>query len=63
MSEFVYLYRRQSIPTGSPQQMQERMQRWRAWFGVKRDMLRAEYDAGKEMAFSTDYPDAKRAIL
>ena len=34
MSEFVYLYRRQSMPGGSPQQMQERLQRWRAWFGV-----------------------------
>ena len=26
--------------------------------GVKLDMQRAEYEAGKEMAFSTDYPDA-----
>jgi hypothetical protein len=25
--------------------------------------LGAEYDAGKEMAFSTEHPDAKRAIL
>jgi hypothetical protein len=33
MSEFVYLYRRPPRPTDeSPQQMQERMQRWRAWF-------------------------------
>jgi len=31
--------------------------------GVKLDMLRAEYDAGKEMAFSTDYPYAGRTIL
>ncbi len=31
--------------------------------GVKLDLLRAAYDAGKEMAFSTDYPDAGRAIL
>jgi hypothetical protein len=30
---------------------------------VKLDMLRAEYDAGKEMAFSTDYADAGQAIL
>jgi hypothetical protein len=26
--------------------------------GVKLDMQRAEYEAGQEMAFSTDYPDA-----
>jgi len=33
MSEFVYLYRRPPRPTDeSPQQMQERLQRWRAWF-------------------------------
>lgn len=32
MAEFVYLYRRPALPPGSPQQMQERMQRWRAWF-------------------------------
>jgi len=33
MSEFVYLYRRPPRPTDeSPRQMQERMQRWRAWF-------------------------------
>jgi NAD(P)-dependent dehydrogenase (short-subunit alcohol dehydrogenase family) len=25
--------------------------------GVKLDMQRAEYDAGRELAFSTDYPD------
>jgi hypothetical protein len=25
---------------------------------VKLDMQRAEYEAGKEMALSTDYPDA-----
>jgi NAD(P)-dependent dehydrogenase (short-subunit alcohol dehydrogenase family) len=31
--------------------------------GVKLDMLRAEYDAGEEMAFSTDYADAGQAIL
>jgi len=31
--------------------------------GVKLDMLRAELEAGKDMAFSTDYPDAGRAIL
>jgi len=32
MSEFVYLYRRPAAPPGTPQQMQERMQRWAAWF-------------------------------
>ena len=33
MSEFVYLYRRPPRSTDeSPQQMQERLQRWRAWF-------------------------------
>jgi hypothetical protein len=32
MTDFVYLYRRPSQGTESPQQMQERMQRWRAWF-------------------------------
>ena len=33
MSEFVYLYRRPPRPADeSPQQMQDRMQRWRAWF-------------------------------
>jgi hypothetical protein len=32
MSEFVYLYRRPGTFQGTPQQMQERMQRWRAWF-------------------------------
>jgi NAD(P)-dependent dehydrogenase (short-subunit alcohol dehydrogenase family) len=31
--------------------------------GVKLDLLRAEYEAGREMALSTDYPDAGRAIL
>jgi hypothetical protein len=31
--------------------------------GAKLDMLRAEFEAGKEMAFSTDYPDAGRPIL
>jgi hypothetical protein len=25
--------------------------------GVKLDMLRGEYEAGKDVAFSTDYPD------
>jgi hypothetical protein len=32
MSEFVYLYRRPATPPVSPQQMQEQMQRWQAWF-------------------------------
>jgi hypothetical protein len=32
MSEFVYLYRSPPAPPGSPAQMQERMQRWSAWF-------------------------------
>jgi hypothetical protein len=32
MSEFVYLYRRPTHPKGSPQQMQEMLERWRAWF-------------------------------
>jgi hypothetical protein len=32
MSEFVYLYRRPPMAPESPQQMQERMQRWSAWF-------------------------------
>ena len=31
--------------------------------GAKLDMRRAEYDAGKDTAFSTDYPGAGRAIL
>ena len=31
--------------------------------GAKLDALRAEYEAGKEMAFSTDYPGAGRAVL
>ena len=31
--------------------------------GAKLDRLRAEFEAGKEMAFSTDYPDAGRPIL
>ena len=31
--------------------------------GVKLDMLRADLEAGKDMAFSTDYPGAGRAIL
>jgi NAD(P)-dependent dehydrogenase (short-subunit alcohol dehydrogenase family) len=31
--------------------------------GVKLDMQRAEYEAGKELAFSTDYPDAGPAVL
>jgi hypothetical protein len=31
--------------------------------GTKLDMLRAEYESGKGMALSTDYPDAGRAIL
>ena len=33
MSEFVYLYRRPPRPADeSPQQMQERLRRWRVWF-------------------------------
>jgi hypothetical protein len=32
MSEFVYLYRAPTEAPLSPQQMQERMQRWQAWF-------------------------------
>jgi hypothetical protein len=33
MAQFVFLYRRSGgIPTGSPAQMQERMQKWQAWF-------------------------------
>jgi len=31
--------------------------------GAKLDMLRAEYESGKDMALGTDYPDAGRAIL
>src|SRR5258708_9047453 len=31
--------------------------------GAKLDMLRGEYEAGKDLALSTDYPDAGRAIL
>jgi NAD(P)-dependent dehydrogenase (short-subunit alcohol dehydrogenase family) len=31
--------------------------------GAKLDMLRAEFEAGREMALSTDYPDAGQAIL
>jgi NAD(P)-dependent dehydrogenase (short-subunit alcohol dehydrogenase family) len=31
--------------------------------GAKLDLLRAEYEAGRELALSTDYPDAGRAIL
>jgi hypothetical protein len=32
MSEFIYLYRRPVQAPGTPQQMQEMMQRWQAWF-------------------------------
>lgn len=32
MNEFAYLYRRPATPPGSPQQLQERLERWRAWF-------------------------------
>src|SRR5579859_6252017 len=32
MNEFVYLYRRPQRPTGTPQQMQARMERYQAWF-------------------------------
>src|ERR1700730_286042 len=31
--------------------------------GAKLDKLRAEYDAGREMAFRTDYPGSAKAIL
>jgi hypothetical protein len=32
--------------------------------GMKLDMLRAEYEEGKDIAFSTDYPDnSARAVL
>ena len=31
MSQFVYLYRRSERPPSSPQQMQERLERWTAW--------------------------------
>jgi NAD(P)-dependent dehydrogenase (short-subunit alcohol dehydrogenase family) len=33
------------------------------WIGAKLDMLRAELEAGKDMAVSTDYPGAGPAIL
>ncbi len=33
MGEFVYLYRIPPRAAESAQQMQDRMQRWRAWFG------------------------------
>ena len=32
MSQFVYLYRRPDPLPPSPQQMQERLERWTAWF-------------------------------
>jgi hypothetical protein len=32
MNEFVYLFRCPPAPAPSPQQMQERLARWRAWF-------------------------------
>src|ERR1700682_1515169 len=32
MEEFIYLYRGPTQPPGSPQQMQDVMQRWQAWF-------------------------------
>ena len=32
MSEFLYVYRRPPMPPLSPQHMQDRMLRWRAWF-------------------------------
>ena len=31
--------------------------------GVKLDLLRAEFEAGKDLAWSTDYPGAGEAIL
>jgi len=31
--------------------------------GAKLDKLRAEYDAGREMAFRTDYPNGGPPIL
>jgi hypothetical protein len=31
MSEFVYLYRGGERPSGSPEQMQQQMQKWMAW--------------------------------
>jgi hypothetical protein len=31
--------------------------------GVKLDMQRAEIEAGKDLALSTDYPGAGRAVL
>ena len=31
--------------------------------GVKLDALRSEFESIKELAFSTDYPDAGEAIL
>jgi hypothetical protein len=33
MSQFVYLYRLPAQPTATPQQMQETLQKWLAWFG------------------------------
>lgn len=32
MNEFVFLYRSPPSPSLSPQQMQDRMQRWNTWF-------------------------------
>jgi hypothetical protein len=31
MSQFLYLYRGGERPTGSPEEMQQQMQRWMAW--------------------------------
>ena len=31
MSDYVYLYRSSQRPAGSPEQMQQQMQRWMAW--------------------------------
>jgi hypothetical protein len=33
MSQFVYLYRLPAQPVATPQQMQQTLQKWRAWFG------------------------------
>jgi len=32
MSEFVFLYRLPTQPAATPQQMQQTLQKWRAWF-------------------------------
>ena len=64
MSEFVYLYRRPAAPPGSPQVMQDRMQRWRAWFhDLEKNGHLAVYGHPLETSGGAVVKDSKATVI